>query len=235
MKKANITYEEVVAYCDQRAAKGIDPQRITCREVIDALECNSSTSTISDYLKRWRQEHAEAVLAGVTLTEADIASVFTAVKQVIASKCGERERQLIDHADELKRRLENTADELEALLNENRQLTARIDSLDGQLADAKGTSAILQATLATIVGAGSEHTGSPKADEDDRSWADIGENAGSSSPAEPLLYCSPLPPEAFDGSYQKPAPAPATGQAALPFSAAGNSNEGSEEKPHAQG
>lgn len=234
MKKANVAYEEVAAYCDRQAAKGLDPQRITCREVLDALECNSSTSTISDYLKRWRQDHAEAVLGGVALTEADIASVFMAVKQVVASKCGDRERQLIDRGEELNRRLNNTADEVEALLKENRELTRLVEELKSQLAEAKNTSAILQATLATMVGVAPEPTGAVERLAGDRTCAIIDEDPGSALPKEQAPMCSPLPPEAFDGSYQEPALAPVTGQAALPFSAAaGNSNEGPEEKPHA--
>lgn len=234
MKKANVSYEEVVAYCDRQAAKGVDPDRITCREVITELGCNSSTSTISDYLKRWRDDHAHAVLSGVVLTEADIASVFMAIKQVVAAKCAERERELIGHVDDLKRRLENTTEELEALLEENRLLCRRVESLEGQLTDAKGTSAILQATLATIVGVGPEPAGSLSSNEDERSRASIDQDDGTAFRDEQALPCSPLPPEAFGDSHQEPALAPATGQAGLPFSAAaGNGNKGHEEKPNA--
>lgn len=236
MRKANVTYEEVAAYCDREVTNGKNPDRFTGRELQDALGCDSGLATIIKLINQWREEHARAVAAGVSLTDGDVGCITAVVKSIIAQKVSDRERSLSEQLAGRDSRLSDMAEERDALLKENRQLTQSVDRLEGLLTEAKDNAAILRATLATIVGVPLEPTATLESREGDRSTTIIDQDAGTASPSEQAPMCSPLPPEAFDGSYQEPAPEPATGQTALPFSAAaGNSNQGPEEKPHAQG
>lgn len=236
MKKANVTYEEVAAHCDLQAAKGVNPERIRSRSVIAALGCQSSTSTVDKLIDQWRAEHAQQVQDGIALTEADIGGVLKAVKFVVATKHSERDRELNALAEYLKAQLANAADDLAALMEENRRLTDRTEELEAQLTEAKATITVLQASLASLVGLAQASGALVETQSVNDPGVSIDEGARPASHDEQGFLCSPLPPEAFDGSYQDPALAPATGQAALPLSAAaGNSNKGHEEKPHAQG
>ena len=235
MAKANVTYEQVAAFCDQQAASGAHPDRITCREVIAGLKCDSSTSTVSVLIKRWREEYANAVLAGVALSEADLGPVYMAVKGVVASKRSERERELTDRVEELLSRLKCTADDLEALMAENVLLTKWKDNLEGQLTEAKRTICVLQASLESIVGLPQHPAPSLEPSSEHLAGAGDRDAQPATVDTKPPSW-SFLPPEAFDGSLQEPAHARATGQAAKSLPAtAGSSNKGSEEKPHGQG
>lgn len=234
MRRANVTYEDVAAYCDEQVAKGGDPDHITCREVQDAVGRGSGLGTISNLIKQWREEHAQALAAGIALTKVEEGALGTLVKGIIARATSDAVRGLSEQVAERDRRLRHTAGELEAVKEENCQLTERVDFLEGQLAEAKENAAVLQAALATIFGVAPEPTTPSERQEEDRSSSCIDQDARPASPDEQVLPCSPLPPEAFGGSDQELALAPATGQAALPFSAAAeNSNEGPEEKPGA--
>ena len=55
MRKANVTYEEVAAYCDREVADGKDPDRFTGRELQDALDCDSGLATIIKLINQWRE------------------------------------------------------------------------------------------------------------------------------------------------------------------------------------
>lgn len=234
MKKANVTYEEVAAHCDLQAAKGVNPERISSRSVIAALKCQSSTSTVDKMIDQWRAEHAQQVQDGIALTEADIGGVLKAVKFVVATKHSERDRELNDLAEYLKAQLASAADDLAALMEENRRLTDRTEELEAQLTEAKATNTVLQASLASLVRLAQGSSALLEPGSMDDAAVNIDGGARPASHDEQALLCSPLPPEAFGDSHQEPALAPATGQAGLPFSAAaGNSNKGPEEKPNA--
>ena len=248
MPKANVTYDEVAAFCESHVLQGKNPDKLSCRIIADGLGCSSSLGTISDLLKKWRAQRAK-VDACILVSELDLGPVAQQIRNLVASKCADSERESAGRLDALTVRLASTADDLEMVNSENERLRAEITKLEG-MADEQGrTIASLRdaitlldhdkpvrapvapvAPVAPAVAAAAVLGGTAAKPIGQRlSLADIAPRLSALGTQQEALEASiPLP--------TQPADSPMSNSGDLPDSAAiSNSDTGTEEKPNAQG
>ena len=218
---------------------GKKADHITFRMVQEAVAPDSGLDTISKLIKRWRVKRADGIAAGIVLAELELASILRAIKDVVASKCAERERHLSELVDNLTSQLEGTKGDLEAALKQNSGLSRRVGDLIAEGEEMKCNIASLRQALELIA----KDSGKNPAEASTTTQA-----ASEGGPGEPeTIVQAGLPahlgpkaaqaPSALPhGQLTQPVRASSPGQADLSLSGtSSNSNKGPEEKPHVQG
>ena len=239
MTKANISYEQVAAFCEEQVSLGKKADHITFRMKQEALAPDSGLDTISKLIKRWRVERADGIAAGIVLAEPELAPILRVIKDVVASKCAERERHLSEQIHDLISQLEGTNGDLEAALKENNDLSRLVGYLIAQGEEMKRNIASLRQALELIA---KDSVKNP-AEANTTTQAASGGGPGRPETVAEAGLPAHLGPQAAQaasalshGQLTQHVGASSPGQADLSLSGtSSNSNKGPEEKPHVQG
>lgn len=246
MPKANVTYEEVAAFCESHVLQGNSPEKLSCRIIADGLGCSSSYGTISGLLKEWHAQRAQVDASSVIITDLDLGPVVQQVRQLVAIKCAESKADSAERLEAFSHRLKGTADDLQLVRSENERLKEEITKFEAIVDEQARTIASLRRAVDLL-------------DPDNRvqvpvapvAPAAVAAAALSGTTAEPLhqrlglaeiapnLPAQGRQPEALKANIARtmqPVRLPASNSDDLLSSAAiANSNTGTEEKPHVQG